>query len=322
MVPTSSLASQPVADFLSNVGLARRQAHKALTLWPLVSPSEAPLFRGHAYIPLADALAAGALVVDEVGEHGSVPHVRVTNRGECAVLVLFGEELRGAKQNRIANASFLIGAKQEAVIDVSCVEQGRWSRRAGAQFEAGVGVVSSRLRQHLHEHVAASRAAGHGFRSDQGEVWREVDERIAYSRAAAPTGAYADYYGSRSGDVEDVCKAFRPLPGQVGFVAAIADEVVGLEAIGRPEVFLRVFDRLLRAYAIDAVDAALLRQAQSPRRSARYDAPEPFIEALAAARVMSAPSLGLGLDLRIAGAGVSGCALAAEDLVHLTAFAD
>lgn len=320
MVPQSFLASRPVADFLSRIALAPRQAHKSMTLWPLLSPLAVSSVRGPAYIPLTDALAAGALVVDEVSEHGSVPHVRVTNRGKCAVLVLFGEELRGAKQNRVANASFLIGAKSEAVIDVSCVEQGRWSRREGARFEAGLGVVSSRMRSRMQADVSEARAAGHGFRADQSAVWREVDELVSYSRVSSPTNAYADYYASRSGDVEEVCKAFRAVPHQVGFIAATGDAVVGLEAIGRPEVFERVFDRLLRAYAIDAVDAGVSLRAERPH--ARFDSPESFVAALCSASAMSSPSLGLGVDLRLAGEGVSGCGLAADDLVHLTAFAE
>jgi hypothetical protein len=322
MVPESSTISQPISDFLSRVALAPRQAHKALTLWPLLSPLGAPAVRGPAYISLMQALDGGTLVVDEISEHGSVPHVRVTNRGERAVLVLFGEELRGAKQNRIANASFLIGAKSETVIDVSCVEQGRWSRRAGARFEAGLGVVSSRMRSRMQADVRKSRAAGLGFLADQSAVWSDVEERMDYARAASPTSAYADYYATRGGDVEDVCKAFRSVPAQAGFIAAIGDEVVGLEAIGRPDVFERAFAGLLRSYAIDAVDAALLRRQRGPRAGARFDSPESFLEALAAAPAVSAPSLGLGLDLRIDGAGVSGCALVAEGLVHLTAFAE
>jgi hypothetical protein len=81
-----------------------------------------------------------------------------------------------------------------------------------------------------------------------------------------------------------------------------------------------VFDRLLRAYAIDGVDAAFLKRRRGRSLRPRFDAPEAFVDALAAAPAMASASLGLGVDLRLAGAGVSGCALAHEGLVHLTAF--
>lgn len=319
----------PVADFLATTGLAPRQDHKALTLWPLVHGAGATAAPG--YVPLARALEAGWLEVDEVSDGGSVPHVKVSNRGGEAVLVLFGEELVGAKQNRIANASFLVPAESELVIDVSCVEHGRWGRRARAdvQFMAGEALMSSRLRRKMTESVRAARVAGGRFHADQSEVWDEVHERVAFSRAEAPTDAYADYYRTRRGDVEAIREAFHPVPGQVGFVAATGDEILGLEAIGSPEVFHEAFPRLLRGYAIDAVDAAFLREHEAraddaPRPSAacapRFDAPEPFFEALAASPVLASPSLGLGTDLRLDGAALAGCALVHDALVHLTAY--
>lgn len=48
----------------------------------------------------------------EVSEAGSVPSLRVVNKGERAVFLLDSEELVGAKQNRILNTSVLIAAGQ------------------------------------------------------------------------------------------------------------------------------------------------------------------------------------------------------------------
>ena len=118
---STNLASDAHAlfDFLSGLGLATHQSHKLLTVWPLVLGDESQGADTPAYITLSDAMERGDLVVDEVSEGGRVPHARVENRGDVAVLVLFGEEIRGAKQNRIANASFLVASKSSVVIDVS-----------------------------------------------------------------------------------------------------------------------------------------------------------------------------------------------------------
>jgi len=56
------------------------------------------------------------------------------------------------------------------------------------------------------------------------------------------------------------------------------------------------------------------------RPPSRFDAPEPFLLALAGARAEASASLGLGTDLRIEDDRVSACALVAGDVVHLTAF--
>ena len=314
VLPHSSL----VADFLSTVHLGPRQAAKQLTLWPLLREEAAP---GSApFVLLAEALEAGWLTVDEVSEDGSVPHVRVTNRGPQAVLVLFGEELLGAKQNRISNASFLVPAEDELVIDVSCVEQGRWNRGRGA-FASSDHVASSFLRRKMAAKVAESRGRGEGFDADQGEVWREVGDRLMASGTHSGSAAYADYRESRSTDLEELQAAFHPVAGQVGFVAALGETVEGVEVLAEPRAFEAAFPRLLSSYAIDAVDQGWLRAREKEEPDAQaFDAPEAFLEALAEAPVREGPSLGAGLDLRIEGERVAGCALAEGAVVHLMAF--
>jgi hypothetical protein len=181
--------------------------------------------------------------------------------------------------------------------------------------------------------VAQARRFGRGFDADQGEVWDEIGARIRFARAEAPSDAYADYRASRSRDLEEIEKAFRPVERQVGFVAAIGDEVVGMEAIGSPQVFAECFRALVRGYAIDAVDAAFVRAPASepggggprfdvpePGGRPRFDVPEPFLAAVSRARLDARASLGLGQDLRLEDAEVAGCALACGGLVHATAF--
>ena len=313
--------SNPIADFLSDVHLAPRQAYKSLTLWPLVRDEDAGNGFFPAYVSLGTALKQGTLVVDEVDEGGSVPHVRIRNNNHVAVLFLFGEEIRGAKQNRVANASFLVPAKHEVVIDVSCVEAGRWSRRLGERFHEASDVLSSSLRCEMAQNVTASRARGRGFDADQGKVWDGIRERIRLSGTRSNTEAYADYRASRSSDLEAVARAFHPVEGQVGFVACIGDAVAGMEVIGRPDVFRSDFQPLLRAYAIDAIDASLVRQVEKARgRTPRFENPEPFLEAVTRARFKTRRSLGAGDDRRFQNREVAGCALVDEELVHLTAF--
>jgi hypothetical protein len=309
--------ANPIAFFLEHTSLAPRQSHKALTLWPVVRTGAAP--DGPEYVTLSEAFARGHLTIDELPTP-TVPQVIARNRGPAAVLVLFGEEIRGAMQNRIANASFLVPPHADVVLDVSCVERGRWSRRPGERF-AGTGeITSSEMRRIMHRKVHEAREAGSGYHADQGEVWREVDARLAHSLARSRSDAYADYRETRRRDLDEMSAAFRAVDGQVGFVACIGDEVAGLEAIGRAEVFGPAFGALLRSYLIDAIDHALVRERRGAARAARFDAPEPFLAALASAPATGSPSLGLGTDVRIDDARVSACALVTEDVVHVTAF--
>ncbi|MDJ0850617.1 MAG: hypothetical protein QNK04_19770 [Myxococcota bacterium] len=311
----------PIAEFLGQVSLAPRQAYKSLSLWPLVRREGAPPPAGPAYEPIGVALARGDVSVDEVDDGGSVPHVRVSNRSDKAVLFLFGEEIIGAKQNRVANATFLVPSRANVVIDVSCVESGRWSRRQGARFLRSEQVVSSFMRRKMAKQVTMARAVGDGFRADQASVWDDVKRRLRSSGTRSRTSAWSDYRAHHASDLGECERAFEPVAGQVGFVAAIGDAVAGLEAIGRPEVFAASFGALLRSYAIDALDAESARAAAAKEPATpRFDAPERFLAVLGGAERAWNSSLGLGSDLRLEGAGLEACALACEGLVHLTAF--
>jgi ARG and Rhodanese-Phosphatase-superfamily-associated Protein domain len=92
--------------------------------------------------------------VEEVSEGGSVPDLLVTNLGGSRVLFLEGEELRGAKRNRVLNTSVLVAAHSKTRIPVRCVEQGRWRYRSRhfVSDELGylLGKVAEDLIQDIH----------------------------------------------------------------------------------------------------------------------------------------------------------------------------
>jgi hypothetical protein len=287
MNPSNVETHAPISNFLSRVSLGPAQFSGALTLWPLVSPGDASPY-GTPYGTLSAALAKGELRIDEVSEDGSVSNVRITNEGNLAVLFLFGEEIRGAKQNRVANASFLVSPKSEITIDVSCVEAGRWGRKEGASFEATEAVLSTSLRRKM---------AG---------------------KVRSRTQAYADYRASRKSDLESLLEGFRLIDGQVGFIASISGEITGLEAIGRPDVLAADYRTLLRSYGIDAIDAELFPADDETGR--RFKSPEALLQTLAQADWTRSRSLGAGDDLRVQGHGLSGCALVHEDVVHMSVF--
>ena len=79
------------------------------------------------YLTLDEALARGDVRVTETSDAGDVPELLFENLGEKSVLLLDGEELVGAKQNRVLNLTILAPAKRTITIPVSCVEAGRWS---------------------------------------------------------------------------------------------------------------------------------------------------------------------------------------------------
>jgi hypothetical protein len=96
------------------IKLGEPQKHETLTLYPLLALEKLEL----AYTLLGDALEAGSLQVSEVGD-GTVRELSVENQGDADVLILDGEQLIGAKQNRMTNRSIVLGANTKTTIPVS-----------------------------------------------------------------------------------------------------------------------------------------------------------------------------------------------------------
>ncbi len=63
------------------------------------------------YITYDEALKNESIAVTEVDEGGSVPELRLQNTGDQRVLILDGEQLIGAKQNRVLNTTILVEAR-------------------------------------------------------------------------------------------------------------------------------------------------------------------------------------------------------------------
>ena len=95
--------------------------HEGLAVFPLFAESG----NGVEYDLSDEAINKGHITVEELSEAGSVPDLAVENTGELRVLFLEGEELVGAKQNRILNTSVLVAAHTKSKIPMSCVEAGR-----------------------------------------------------------------------------------------------------------------------------------------------------------------------------------------------------
>ena len=135
---------------MDKLSLGSPSTYLNLTLTPILA--NAPLL---AIEPrsLEEALADGTAKVTEVSAAGHVPELRVKNSGATPVLILDGEELVGAKQNRIVNVTILVPPQSEIVIPVSCIEAGRWAY-ARPGFASAGRVLHHKLRSRKAESVS------------------------------------------------------------------------------------------------------------------------------------------------------------------------
>lgn len=288
------------------------QSVPGLMIIPLVSARTPDL----EYRSLKTAIEAGQLVVGEVSEGGSVPQLTVENSSDIAVLLLDGEEVSGAKQNRILNSSIFVDARGKLVVPVSCTEAGRW-RYTSRTFTSSGYVAPASVR------TSMSRSVHHGLRmgamhvSDQGDVWRGIDEYHRRAGTTSGTGALRDAMEQRRKDLDSALETLVRIEGQVGFVAVTADGFIALDAVSRPDVYADLHDKLVLSYVAELVAGW---STSDVKLDGRVDA---FLDRLRSAPVERYPSPGRGRDLRIHGPGVRGSALLVDgEIVHVGAFSE
>lgn len=302
----------PIKSFLEIAKLARKQVYKNLTVFPLLAPDGVK----PEYLILEQALDQNFIQITELDAEGSVPERKLKNLGKKSVLIIEGEELVGAKQDRIVNSSFLIAGKTEVVIPVSCVEQGRWSYRSET-FESGKKMMPASLRREHQEDVKFSLKQGRGYQSDQSRIWDNISEKSARMSVESPTHAMADVFDSYEDKLSEFLDKFRLIEWQVGAVFAIDRQILGLEGFGCHDTFKRFFEKLVKSYALDALDSHDPSQEESaPPNKARR-----FIESALKSKGERHPSIGLGENITFESRTVSGAALIAGDrILCLSAF--
>ena len=90
-----------VLNFPSRITLLKPQVFKNMQVIPMALDKVGEL----EYLTLKTGIETGQVEVTEVDEGGSVPNLMVVNQSTLPVLLMDGEELAGAKQNRIVNST-------------------------------------------------------------------------------------------------------------------------------------------------------------------------------------------------------------------------
>lgn len=229
----------PHASLPFELGEAR--TFKGLTVVPLFAAAPPQV----EYVGLDEA-SAGGLTVTEVSEAGSVESLFLTNPLADCVLLYEGEELVGAKQNRVLERSILAAAGSKLDIPAKCVEQGRWGYRS-RRFAPAPRAAHPELRRIRHDLGAPS----------QGAVWGEIAAKSARLGVHSLTGAAEEMYVQHTASLDEYLQALPRLDGQAGAIVGIAGELVCLDFVSRSEVFAGLYLKLLRGYALSAIERPL-----------------------------------------------------------------
>ncbi len=267
------------------------------------------------YLTLKEALDKQVLTIREVSHEGSVPELKVINSAEIPVLLLDGEEVVGAKQNRVLNTTILVEEKSELVIPVSCTEQGRWAYRE-RDFSDSDTLMSTKIRRIKAQTVSDTLADSQEFRSDQSTVWTAIREMSQEAGAQSETGAMKAAFEVKRDDLNDYLRAFPAVPNQKGLLAFVDGEVVGFDFISLEPAYGILHPKLVKSYAMDA----------TLKESKRTEAPdvntaEEFISKTQKCKEKKYESVGKGWDFRFEGKSLVGSALIFDKkVIHMAFF--
>ena len=183
-------------------------------------------------------------------EHSTVNTVSCKNDSVTPLILIDGDEITGAMQNRIINDTLLIPAKSTINIPVSCTEHGRWHTK-------GEGAESRTFKPSLYSanHSTRSRKsrASYEERDYQGEVWDSISEFESRSNFKSMTSALNDSYENLKDKQNDYLSKFHIEDGQNGVIFIVNGEVKGLELFYNHSIYKQYHEKLCRSYIIEAI---------------------------------------------------------------------
>lgn len=300
-----------IKEQLEGIKFGEIQIHNHVSVIPIISSNGS----GPDYLTMKEAMEGQFLTVTEVTEGGTVPELKVINRSEKPALLLDGEELSGAKQNRVLNTTILIREKSETLIPVSCTEHGRWSYRS-SHFEESGHIMSAKLRRiknaSVHENLKAMKA----FMSNQGAVWDEIAIQAHMNEVSPLTGAMKDVLEAKQDDLDAYLEHLPIVDNQNGLLVLVNGEVVGLDMVSRSGAFTLLYPKLIKSYIMDALTEKPVKAKETPQGKA-----DQFLKKILQCKEQKFDSVGYGQDYRYEGKKIVGSALVHENaMIHMAFF--
>jgi len=284
--------------FLSRTKILDPISHKAMTVFPLATESLVCFD----YLTLDEAIEKGKIEVTESSESGSVPDLLVKNKGTKPILMMTGEEVAGAKQNRTLNTDILIKEKSEIVIPVSCTERGRWHYTT-KEMETVRFASPPKTRARIGEDVFRSLSSGLGHVSNQSKVWASVGEYVTSHHVDSPTGAIKDVYDSKKTDLQKYVDNLKPDKDTWnGMAVVIGSRFVGIDIFDSSETMSKLWGKLIRSYALDVLNVPATPALDKNEI-------QKILDSVKKAPMKVFSSISLGYDVRIDTEKITGSAL-------------
>lgn len=215
-----------------------------LVVYPLI-------FRGKGWdtvVSLDEAINDGVVELKDVLDVGSIS---IANRGNTPLLVLEGESIVGARQDRIFNSTAVVEADSEAVVPVSCVEKNRW--RGSSTFKSSMTLAFPYLRSVLRSSVTLNLVSKGKRNSDQNSIWAVVDKTLSVTRTMSRTNSMHDAYSNLKDEIERYTEELGELNEVSGYMVFVGDKFVSLDVFPSRELLKKYEKKLFASYAMQGI---------------------------------------------------------------------
>jgi len=239
---------------LSNYRLSGPYVFENLSIYLIHGPDRPD---SRLYTPLQDAMERKIVIVHETNEVNELAIQNVSNSEE--VFVQAGDIVKGGRQDRILSVDMILPPMSGVVpISAFCVEQSRWQQRGAEPADHFTLTEMSAIPSIRRVIVDTATQAG---------VWKEVETsqekltvalpknvRSVDSPTSLPLALESDaVQESAAPYIQELSLLVNRSRDVIGFAFAINDELKGADVYSSNEMFKRLWRRLLKAVAIEAI---------------------------------------------------------------------
>jgi hypothetical protein len=235
-------------NYFNKIKYGKAIKHKNIVIIPLMIDDPEPC----RYISGKKALKEKNLIIEEIGENGQVSRLTATNIGNKPVMLISGEGLKGAKQDRIVNVTIIIKVNHTVEIPVSCVERGRWSYdHNGTQFQSA-NFATQNIRRSIREDINRNIVTGNKtYDSNQEIVWHNVSKTVKKHNIESETDNLNEVYQAIKTDFNTIIKKIKYSTGAVGVAIFANGKQLSIDLFQHSSLMKENWKNIINSVIID-----------------------------------------------------------------------
>ena len=150
-----------------------------------------------------------------------------------------GEELIGAKQNRITNSSFLIALTLQQSFRLVV-----WNKPwiMSRNFSASDNIIFNKGRKEKFQDIHRNR----GYQTDQNKVWSNISDKMSNLNASNETSSMHRVYENKKEQLDDYVSKFQAQQNDIGIIYAIGNKIEGVDIFHGSYLFQQYLPKIIK----------------------------------------------------------------------------